>query len=65
MKLYFLVKFLHMLGAIVILGTGTGIAFYMLMAHRSRISGSNRSALVKTAPAIVLMLVALLMLDNR
>ncbi|WP_061023793.1 DUF2269 domain-containing protein [Bradyrhizobium sp. CCH5-F6] len=35
MTLYFLVKFLHVLGAIVILGTGTGIAFFMLMAHRT------------------------------
>jgi len=36
MTLYFIVKYLHVLGAIVILGTGTGIAFFMLMAHRSR-----------------------------
>jgi uncharacterized membrane protein len=36
MMLYFLVKYLHVLGAIVILGTGAGIAFFMLMAHRSR-----------------------------
>jgi uncharacterized membrane protein len=36
MTLYFLVKYLHVLGAITILGTGTGIAFFMLMAHRSR-----------------------------
>jgi len=35
MTLYFLIKYLHLLGAIVILGTGTGIAFFMLMAHRS------------------------------
>ena len=35
MTLYFLVKYLHVLGAIVILGTGTGIAFFMLMAHLS------------------------------
>ncbi|WP_257167768.1 DUF2269 domain-containing protein [Bradyrhizobium sp. SRS-191] len=35
MALYFLVKYLHVLGAIVILGTGTGIAFFMLMAHLS------------------------------
>jgi uncharacterized membrane protein len=35
MTLYFVVKYLHVLGAIVILGTGTGIAFFMLMAHRS------------------------------
>jgi uncharacterized membrane protein len=36
MTLYFLMKYLHVLGAITILGTGTGIAFFMLMAHRSR-----------------------------
>jgi uncharacterized membrane protein len=36
MTLYFLIKYLHLLGAIVILGTGSGIAFFMLMAHRSR-----------------------------
>ena len=36
MTLYFAIKYLHVLGAIVILGTGTGIAFFMLMAHRSR-----------------------------
>jgi uncharacterized membrane protein len=36
MTLYFLIKYLHVLGAIVILGTGSGIAFFMLMAHRSR-----------------------------
>ena len=35
MTLYFLVKYLHVLGAIVILGTGSGIAFFMLMAHRT------------------------------
>ena len=33
---YTLLKFLHVVGATVILGTGTGIAFFMLMAHRSR-----------------------------
>jgi uncharacterized membrane protein len=36
MTLYFTIKYLHVLGAIVILGTGMGIAFFMLMAHRSR-----------------------------
>jgi len=35
MTLYLLLKYLHVLGAIVILGTGTGIAFFMLMAHRT------------------------------
>src|SRR3954462_11675500 len=32
---YLAVKYLHVLGATVILGTGAGIAFFMLMAHRS------------------------------
>jgi uncharacterized membrane protein len=32
---YVLLKFLHVVGATVILGTGSGIAFFMLMAHRS------------------------------
>jgi uncharacterized membrane protein len=33
--LYPLLKFLHVLGAVVLLGTGIGIAFFMLMAHLS------------------------------
>ena len=33
---YLLLKYLHVLGAVVILGTGAGIAFFMLIAHRSR-----------------------------
>ena len=32
--LYFGLKFLHVIGASVLLGTGTGIAFFMLLAHR-------------------------------
>jgi uncharacterized membrane protein len=36
---YLILKYLHVLGAIVLLGTGTGIAFFMLMAHRSRDAG--------------------------
>jgi uncharacterized membrane protein len=35
MMLYFLLKFLHLMGATVLLGTGAGIAFFMLAAHRS------------------------------
>ena len=31
--LYFGLKFLHIIGAAVLLGTGAGIAFFMLMAH--------------------------------
>lgn len=34
--LYFLLKYLHLIGATVLLGTGAGIAFFMLMAHRTR-----------------------------
>jgi uncharacterized membrane protein len=33
MTLYFGLKFLHLIGAAVLLGTGAGIAFFMLMAH--------------------------------
>jgi uncharacterized membrane protein len=36
---YLVLKYLHVLGATVILGTGTGIAFFMLMAHLSRDAG--------------------------
>jgi uncharacterized membrane protein len=31
--LYFGLKFLHIIGACVLLGTGAGIAFFMVMAH--------------------------------
>jgi uncharacterized membrane protein len=31
--LYFWLKYLHIIGACVLLGTGAGIAFFMLMAH--------------------------------
>jgi uncharacterized membrane protein len=31
-----LLKLVHVLGAAVLLGTGAGIAFFMLMAHRTR-----------------------------
>ena len=50
MTLYFAVKYLHVLGAIVILGTGTGIAFFMLMAHRSR----DPSYIARTATTVVI-----------
>jgi uncharacterized membrane protein len=33
--LYFILKYLHLLGAAVLLGTGAGIAFFMLVAHLS------------------------------
>lgn len=50
MTLYFFVKYLHVLGAIVILGTGTGIAFFMLMAHRS----GEASFIARTASIVVI-----------
>jgi uncharacterized membrane protein len=50
MNLYFFVKYLHVLGAIVILGTGTGIAFFMLMAHRS----GDASFIARTASIVVI-----------
>jgi uncharacterized membrane protein len=35
MMVYFALKYLHLIGATVLLGTGAGIAFFMLMAHRT------------------------------
>jgi uncharacterized membrane protein len=48
--LYPLLKYLHILGAIVLLGTGAGIAFFMLMAHRS----GDTSHIFRTAKTVVL-----------
>jgi uncharacterized membrane protein len=33
---YLILKYLHVLGAVMLLGTGGGIAFFMLMAYRSK-----------------------------
>jgi uncharacterized membrane protein len=49
-ELYHLLKLAHILGAAVLFGTGTGIAFFMLMAHRSR----NVSAIAPTATIVVI-----------
>jgi uncharacterized membrane protein len=35
MTTYLFLKWLHVIGAAVLLGTGAGIAFFMLMAHRT------------------------------
>ena len=35
MTAYLLLKYLHVIGATVLLGTGAGIAFFMLLAHRT------------------------------
>jgi uncharacterized membrane protein len=62
MTAYFVLKFLHVIGATVLLGTGAGIAFFMLMAHRSGdvavIAGTARMVVIAdylfTASAVVL-----------
>ena len=50
MDAYSLVKTLHVIGATVILGTGAGIAFFMLMAHRTR----DAVAIAHTAGIVVI-----------
>ena len=50
MTIHFVIKYLHVLGAIVILGTGIGIAFFMLMAHRS----GDAAFIARTAAIVVL-----------
>jgi uncharacterized membrane protein len=47
---YDLIKFLHVIGATVILGTGAGIAFFMLVAHLSR----DAVFIARTAKVVVL-----------
>src|SRR5579862_8262431 len=47
---YLILKYLHVLGAVVILGTGSGIAFFMLMADRSR----EPAFIARTAGVVVL-----------
>jgi uncharacterized membrane protein len=58
---YFDLKFLHIIGSAVLLGTGAGIAFFMVMAHRSKdvavIAGVARIVVIAdflfTATAVV------------
>lgn len=47
---YLVLKYLHVLGAIVLIGTGSGIAFFMLMAHLSR----DSAFIARTARVVVL-----------
>lgn len=47
---YLLLKYAHLIGAIVLLGTGGGIAFFMLMAHLSR----DAAFIARTAGVVVL-----------
>ena len=46
---FLLLKFVHVIGAIVLLGTGAGIAFFMLSAHRSR----DVAHIARTAATVV------------
>ncbi|QDG74783.1 DUF2269 domain-containing protein [Labrenzia sp. PHM005] len=46
---YFFLKYVHVIGAVILLGTGTGIAFFMLMAHRSR----DPAFIAKTSAVVV------------
>ncbi|MDB5376886.1 MAG: hypothetical protein JWR00_1332 [Rubritepida sp.] len=48
--IFLVLKYLHVLGAVVLLGTGTGIAFFMLMAHLSR----DAVFVARTAGVVVL-----------
>jgi uncharacterized membrane protein len=47
--LYLVLKYMHIIGAAVLLGTGAGIAFFMLMAHRT-----GRPALIAGVARIVI-----------
>lgn len=47
---YLILKYLHVVGAMVLLGTGVGIAFFMLMAHMSR----DARFVARTAGVVVL-----------
>jgi uncharacterized membrane protein len=61
MTLFFAIKYLHLIGAAVLLGTGAGIAFFMLLAHRTGeptiVAGVGRIVVVAdflfTASAVV------------
>ena len=48
--LYLWLKFLHVIGATVLLGTGAGIAFFMVMAHRTR----NAATIAAVARIVVI-----------
>lgn len=48
--LYFTLKWLHLIGAAVLLGTGAGIAFFMLMAHLTR----NAATIAAVARIVVI-----------
>ncbi len=69
---YFDLKFLHIIGSAVLFGTGAGIAFFMVMAHRTKdakvIAGVARIVVIAdfvfTATAVVLQPITGLMLAS-
>lgn len=69
---YLDLKFLHIIGSTMLLGTGAGIAFFMVMAHRSKdvavIAGVARIVVIAdilfTATAVVVQPVTGLLLAN-
>ena len=50
MSLYFVLKIAHIIGATVLLGAGAGIAFFMLMAHRT----GDAKLIAHTASVVVI-----------
>ncbi len=50
MEIAHILRWLHIMGATVLLGTGAGIAFFMVMAHRTR----DAAHIARTAAAVVL-----------
>jgi len=50
MDVELVLRWLHVIGATVLLGTGAGIAFFMLMAHRTR----NAAIIAHTAATVVI-----------
>ncbi len=50
MEYYLILKFIHILAAVIVTGTGAGIAFFMFMANRS----NNPQAIYITAQHVIL-----------
>lgn len=73
MEGYFFLKMVHILSAVVVTGTGAGIAFFMFMASRSTniaaLAVTTRHVVLAdwlfTAPAVVIQFVSGVLLMNR
>lgn len=50
MEIEFILRWIHIIGACILLGTGAGIAFFMVMAHRTR----NPVLIAHTAGIVVI-----------